>query len=133
VTPRRFAFAVVIMLTALQFVTWGVGAIVVWVFREGIFGGAPAEMTAAYARVAIALALLAALNFVAVVGLSRGSRGWGWWLAVAAQVANLMPLVVSAETSLRPLWFWLSSAAAVLSLALLVIGRRSRVAPSVLQ
>lgn len=132
-TPRRLALAIVILLTALQFVMWGVGAVVTWVFREGVFGGAPPEMVTGSARVAIALALLAALNFAAVVGLSRDSRGWGWWLAVAAQVANLVPLAVSAQTAFRPLWFWLSAAAAVSSLALLVIGRRVRAAQSVLQ
>jgi hypothetical protein len=132
-TARRLALAIVILLTALQFVMWAVGGIVLWVFREGVFGGAPPEMVTGSARVAVALALLGALNFAAVVGLSRDSRGWGWWLAVAAQFANLVPLAVSAQTAFRPLWFWLSAAAAVLSLALLVIGRRVHAARSMLQ
>ena len=112
----------IVVLVVVQCLDWLVAGSIVWSFRDLMVGTGSPE-AADNARFAIAIFAGAAINGIALVPFLLRQRGWGWFLLIAVQIADVV--VTLADSLLISEWWWLITIVAGLTIGFLYLFRRA--------
>jgi hypothetical protein len=129
-THGRALMVIAVALAFVECVPWGIAAVLLWAFREGLFAPSPPDVVAHQTREAVFATAMTLLNLVAIVLFLARSRGAGWWVLTAVQAADAVSfgvwLIVTPLTDSGTILLLSSGAAAGFATTAVLVAFRQR-------